>query len=91
LPNLPTVSEFVPGYEVSSWFGIGAPGNTPPEIIDKLNAEINDGLADSSLKAQFTSLGNIPLVGSPAVFGGLIVEETEKWSKVIRAANIKPE
>jgi tripartite-type tricarboxylate transporter receptor subunit TctC len=91
LPNLPTVSEFVPGYEVSSWFGIGAPRNTPPEIIDKLNAEINDGLADSSLKAQFTSLGNIPLVGSPAVFGGLIVEETEKWSKVIRAANIKPE
>lgn len=91
LPNLPTVSEFVPGYEVSSWFGIGAPGNTPPEIIDKLNAEINDGLADSSLKAQFTSLGNIPLVGSPAVFGGLIVEETEKWRNVIRAANIKPE
>jgi tripartite-type tricarboxylate transporter receptor subunit TctC len=91
LPNLPTVSEFAPGYEVSSWFGIGAPRNTPPEIIDKLNAEINDGLADSSLKAQFTSLGNIPLVGSPAVFGGLIVEETEKWSKVIRAANIKPE
>ena len=63
----------------------------PPEVIDKLNAEINDGLGDSSLKAQLTSLGNIPLIGSPAAFGRFVVEETEKWSKVIRAANIKPE
>jgi tripartite-type tricarboxylate transporter receptor subunit TctC len=91
LPELPTVNEVVPGYEVSSWFGIGVPRNTPPEVIDKLNAEINDGLGDSSLKAQLTSLGNIPLIGSPAAFGRLVVEETEKWSKVIRAANIKPE
>jgi tripartite-type tricarboxylate transporter receptor subunit TctC len=91
LPKLPTVNEVVPGYEVSSWFGIGVPRNTPPEVIDKLNAEINDGLGDSSLKAQLTSLGNIPLIGSPAAFGKLVVEETEKWSKVIRAANIKPE
>jgi tripartite-type tricarboxylate transporter receptor subunit TctC len=91
LPELPTVNEVVPGYEVSSWFGIGVPRNTPPEVIDKLNAEINDGLGDSSLKAQLTSLGNIPLIGSPAAFGRFVVEETEKWSKVIRAANIKPE
>jgi tripartite-type tricarboxylate transporter receptor subunit TctC len=91
LPELPTVNEVVPGYEVSSWFGIGVPRNTPPEVIDKLNAEINDGLGDSSLKAQLTSSGNIPLIGSPAAFGKLVVEETEKWSKVIRAANIKPE
>jgi tripartite-type tricarboxylate transporter receptor subunit TctC len=91
LPDLPTVSEFVPGYEVSSWFGIGVPRNTPAEIIHKLNTEINAGLADPALKAKLTSLGNIPLVGSPAAFGRLIVEETEKWGKVIRAANIKPE
>jgi len=91
LPELPTVNEVVPGYEVSSWFGIGVPRNTPPEVIDKLNAEINDGLGDSSLKAQLTSLWNIPLIGSPAAFGRFVVEETEKWSKVIRAANIKPE
>jgi tripartite-type tricarboxylate transporter receptor subunit TctC len=91
LPDLPTVSEFVPGYEVSSWFGIGVPRNTPAEIIDKLNTEINTALADPALNAKLTSLGNTPLVGSPAAFGRLIVEETEKWSKVIRAANIKPE
>jgi tripartite-type tricarboxylate transporter receptor subunit TctC len=91
LPDLPTVSEFVPGYEVSSWFGIGVPRNTPAEIVAKLNAEINAGLADPKLKAHLTGLGSSPLVGSPADFGKLIVEETEKWGKVIRAANIKPE
>jgi tripartite-type tricarboxylate transporter receptor subunit TctC len=91
LPDLPTVSEFVPGYEVSSWFGIGVPRNTPAEIIAKLNTEINDGLGDSSLRAQLTSLGNVPMAGSPAAFGTLVSEETEKWSKVIRAGNIKPE
>jgi tripartite-type tricarboxylate transporter receptor subunit TctC len=91
LPDLPTVNEFVPGYEVTSWFGIGAPGNTPPEIVDKLNMEINAGLADRKLKARLTDLGNTVLGGSPADFGRLIVEETEKWRKVIRAANIKPE
>jgi tripartite-type tricarboxylate transporter receptor subunit TctC len=91
LPDLPTVSEFVPGYEVSSWFGIGAPRNTSKEIIDKLNTEINVGLADPTLKVQLMDLGSTPLAGSPIDFGKLIVEETDKWGKVIWAANIKPE
>jgi tripartite-type tricarboxylate transporter receptor subunit TctC len=91
LPDLPTVSEFVPDYEVSSWFGVGAPRNTSTEIVEKLNTEINAGLADPNLKAQLTDSGSTPLAGSPADFGKLIVEETEKWGKVIRAANIKPE
>jgi len=91
LPDLPTVSEFVPGYEVSSWFGIGAPRNTPTQVVDKLNAEINAGLATPKLKAHLTDLGETPLTGSPTAFGKLIVEETEKWGKVIRAAKIKPE
>jgi tripartite-type tricarboxylate transporter receptor subunit TctC len=91
LPDLPTVSEFVPGYEVSSWFGIGVPRNTPTQVVDKLNAEINAGLAAPELKAHFTDLGSTPLVASPDDLGKLIVEETEKWSKVIRTANIKPE
>jgi tripartite-type tricarboxylate transporter receptor subunit TctC len=91
LPDLPTLSDFVPGYEVSSWFGLGVPRNTPTQVVDKLSAEINDGLAASDLRAHFTDLGSPPLVASPADLGKLIVEETEKWSKVIRAANIKPE
>jgi tripartite-type tricarboxylate transporter receptor subunit TctC len=91
LPDLPTVSEFVPGYEVSSWFGIGVPRNTPTQILNKLNAEIHAGLADPKLRAHITDLGSTPLAGSPVDFGKLIVEETEKWGKVIRAANIKPE
>jgi tripartite-type tricarboxylate transporter receptor subunit TctC len=91
LPDLPTVSEFVPGYEVSSWFGIGAPRNTPRQMVDKLNAEINAGLTTPKLKAQLMDLGSSPLIGSPADFGSLIVKETEKWRKVIRAAKIKPE
>jgi tripartite-type tricarboxylate transporter receptor subunit TctC len=91
LPDLPTVAEFVPGYEVSSWFGIGAPRNTPTQVVDKLNAEINAGLAAPQLKARLTDLGSTPLMGSPTDFGKLIVEETEKWGRVIRAANIKPE
>ena len=91
MPDLPTVSEFVPGYEVSSWFGIGAPRNTPRQVVDKLNAEINAGLTTPKLKAQVMDLGSSPLIGSPADFGSLIVKETEKWRKVIRAAKIKPE
>ena len=91
LPDLPTVSEFVPGYEVRSWFGIGVPRNAPAEIVDKLNIEINARLADPKLKAQLTALGSAVLAGSPADFGRLIIEETERWAKVIRAANIKPE
>ena len=85
------MGEFVPGYEASAWFGIGAPKNTPAEIIDKLNKEINAGLADPKLKARLADLGGIVLAGSPADFGKLIADETEKWGKVIRAANIKPE
>jgi tripartite-type tricarboxylate transporter receptor subunit TctC len=91
LPDLPTVGEFVPGYEVSSWFGIGLPRDTSTEIVDKLNMAINAGLADPNLKAQLTDLGSTPLAGSPADFGKLIVAETEKWGNVIRTANIKPE
>ena len=85
------MGEFVPGYEASSSFGFGAPKNTPAEIIDKLNKEINAGLADPKIKARLADLGGTVLAGSPAEFGKLIAEETEKWAKVIRAANIKPE
>jgi tripartite-type tricarboxylate transporter receptor subunit TctC len=91
LPDLPTMGEFVPGYEASSWYGMGAPKNTPAEIIDKLNAEINAGLADPKMKARLADLGGTALVGSPAEFGKLIAEETEKWGKVIRVAHIKAE
>jgi tripartite-type tricarboxylate transporter receptor subunit TctC len=91
LPDLPSVSEFVPGYESSGFFGVGAPAKTSSEIVDKLNKEINAGLADPKLKAQLADLGGMILPGSPADFRTLIAEETEKWAKVIRAANIKPE
>ena len=91
LPDIPTVGEFVPGYEASAWFGVGAPKNTPAEIIDKLNKEINAALADPKIKARLADLGGTVLPGSPADFGKLIADETEKWGKVIRAANIKPE
>jgi tripartite-type tricarboxylate transporter receptor subunit TctC len=91
LPDLPSVSEFVPGYESSGFFGVGAPAKTSSEIVDKLNKEINAGLADPKLKAQLADLGGVILPGSPADFRTLIAEETEKWAKVIRAANIKPE
>ena len=91
LPDIPTVSDFLPGYEASGWYGVGAPRNTPTEVIDKLNKEINAGLADPKIKARLADLGGTPFVGSPADFGKLIADETEKWGKVIRAANIKPE
>jgi tripartite-type tricarboxylate transporter receptor subunit TctC len=91
LPDIPTVSEFVPGYEASYWTGIGAPKATPAEIIDKLNQEINAGLGNPKISAQLVDLGGTVLPGSPADFGKLIADETEKWGKVIRAANIKPE
>jgi tripartite-type tricarboxylate transporter receptor subunit TctC len=91
LPDLPTVGEFVPGYEASSWYGVGAPKNTPAEIIDKLNKEINAGLADSKMKARLADLGVAVVQTSPAEFGKFIADETEKWGKVIRAANIKPD
>jgi len=89
LPDLPSVSEFVPGYESSGFFGVGAPGKTTSEIVDKLNKEINAGLADPKLKAQLADLGGMILSGSPADFRALIAEEIKKWGKVIRAANIK--
>ena len=91
LPDIPTVGDFLPGFEASGWFGIGAPKGTPAEIVDKLNREINAGLADTKIKARIADLGNTVLAGSPADFGGLIADETEKWGKVIRAANIKPD
>jgi tripartite-type tricarboxylate transporter receptor subunit TctC len=83
------VSEFVPGYEATLWNGLGAPRGTPSEIIEKLNNEINASLADPVIKARIAELGSNVLSGSPADFGNLISEETEKWAKVIRAANIK--
>src|SRR5262249_6502848 len=91
LPDTPTVGEFVPGYEASSVYGLGAPKNTPTEIVDKLNREINAALADPKMKARLADIGGDVLALSPADFGKLIAEETEKWSKVIRAANIKAE
>jgi tripartite-type tricarboxylate transporter receptor subunit TctC len=91
LPDLPTVGDFVPGYEASQWYGMGAPRNTPAEIVDRLNREINAALADPKMKARFADIGGEPLAGSPAAFGKLIAEETEKWGKVVRAANLKPE
>ena len=91
LPELSTVGDFLPGCEASQWYGIGAPRNTPAEIIDKLNKEINAGLVDPRVKARFADIGGTVLPGSPADFGKLIAEETEKWGKVIRAANIKAE
>ena len=91
LPNIPTISEFLPGYEASYWVGLGAPKNTPAGFIDTLNREINAGLADAKLKARFADIGGTALPGSPADFGKFIGDETDKWGKVIRAANIKAE
>ena len=91
LADLPTIGTFIPGYEASQWYGIGAPKATPADIIEKLNREINAGIADPGMKARFAAIGGEPLPGSPAVFARLIAEETEKWGQVIRAAGIKPE
>jgi len=91
LPDIPTVSEFVSGYEASSCFGVGAPSSTPVDIIDKLNKEINAGLADPAIKARLADLGGIALIGSRADFGKLIADETEKWGKVVRASGAKPD
>jgi tripartite-type tricarboxylate transporter receptor subunit TctC len=91
LPDIPTVGEFIPGFEASLWLGLGAPKNTPAEIIDKLNKEINAGLADPTIKARFSALGGTVFAGSPADFGKLIAEETEKWAKVVKFSGAKPD
>ena len=91
LPDVPTVGQFVPGYEASTWSGVGAPKATPAEIVEKLNKEINAALADHKIKARLADLGSTPLVGSATDFGKLIADETEKWGNVIRALNIKAE
>ena len=89
LPDIPTVADFLPGFEASFWIGIGAPKKTPAEIVDKLNKEINDGLADLGIRTRLADLGGTALQGTHAEFGKFIADETEKWGKVIRAANIK--
>jgi tripartite-type tricarboxylate transporter receptor subunit TctC len=91
LPDVPVIADAVPGYEASAWYGIGAPKGTPAEIVDRLNAEINAGLADPKLRAQLITIGSVPFAGAPSDFGTYWVEETEKWGKVIRAAKIKPQ
>jgi tripartite-type tricarboxylate transporter receptor subunit TctC len=91
LPDIPTLGEFVPGYEASVWQGIGAPTNTPAEVVDKLNKEVNACLADSKIKARIADLGYAVFASSPAEFVQFIAAETQKWTKVIRAANIRAE
>src|SRR5439155_25345869 len=91
LPDSPTVATFVPGYDASTFFGLSAPRATPPEIIDRLNREINAGLSDPKIKARLFDLGGTVLATTPVEFGRLIADETEKWGKVVKFANIKPE
>jgi tripartite-type tricarboxylate transporter receptor subunit TctC len=91
LPDVPTVADFLPGFEVSSWSGVGAPRNTPAEIIDSLNREINAVLADPKINARLTDMGTTPFMGSPADFGKFIVDDADKWAKVIHSAGIKAE
>ena len=91
LPDVPTVGDFVAGYEASVWFGFGAPKNTPAQIVDTLNKEINAALADPQMKARLADLGGTPLAGSPADFGRLIAEETEKWGKVVKFSGARPD
>jgi len=91
LPDVPTVNDSVPGFEASSWFGVSAPKGTPADVVERLNREINAGLADATIKARLTDMGGMLLTGSPADFGKLIADETVKWTKVIRDANIKAE
>jgi tripartite-type tricarboxylate transporter receptor subunit TctC len=91
LPDIPTLGDFLPGFEASTWFGVGAPNNTPTDIVEKLNREINAVLVDPTMKARIADLGGTALPASPADFGKLIADETEKWAKVIKFAGIKPE
>ena len=89
LPDVPTIGETVPGYEVSIWYGIAAPKGTPPEIVGKLNQAVNTVLADPKLQARLAELGGEPMPMAPAEFGKLVADETEKWAKVIQTANIR--
>jgi len=89
LPETPTVGEVVPGYEASTWYGLGAPRNTPPEVINRLNGDVNAILAEPQMKARLAALASAPLILSPAELGQLIADETEKWGKVVKAAGIK--
>jgi tripartite-type tricarboxylate transporter receptor subunit TctC len=89
LPDVPTLGEFLPGYEANGWIGIGAPRGTPVEVIEKLNKEINAGLADPKLVARITDLASTPFIASPADLDNLVIEHTKRWDKVIRAAGIK--
>jgi len=91
LPDIPIVGDFLPGYEASAWYGVCAPRNTSAEIVDKLNKEINAGLADAKLKARLAELGSSPFVASPSEFGMHLAEETEKWGRVVKAASLRPE
>jgi tripartite-type tricarboxylate transporter receptor subunit TctC len=91
LPDVPVIADFVPDYEASAWYGIGAPAKTPPNTIVRLNAEINAGLIDEKLKVRLTELGSVPFLLTPSQFGKHLVAETDKWGKVVHAANIKPE
>lgn len=91
LPDVPTIAEFVPGYEASAWYGFGAPRNAPAEIVEKLNKEVNAGLADLKLQARLAEFGALPLLGSPSEFSAFLADETEKWGKVVKFANIKPD
>jgi len=90
LPGIPIMGEFLPGYEATTWYGVGVPKNTPAEIVEQLNKEVNAALADPKMKVRLADLG-VALPGSPAEFGKLIADETEKWAKVIKSAGIKPE
>jgi len=91
LPDVPALGEFVPGYEAGDWLGIGAPKDTPAEIIDRLNKEVTAGIADAKIKGRFTELGIQPMPMTPAEFGKLLADDIDKWAKVIRAARIRPE
>ena len=91
LPDVPTAGEFVTGYEASSWFGVGAPRNTPAEVVDRLNKAINGSLADAKTKARLDELGNVPMPMTPGEFGKFVAEETEKWAKVVKLAGLKPD